>query len=432
MCIQSVPDWTAKSQPGHCDRDPDRVEGWAPYGGRRDAAGAPHAAPTPPRDYVAADALGRLSLSILDEAWVNVPAFRPWTDRRQAKRRHVPKSGASAIILTPHYREVARTQLAQAAKCRTGWEAYRGYECRESGDREIRLAINTRCGTRRCEECDAVIRERQQGRCEGPWALFFTLTLPRSGTALRAWETIHEQLKAWHRELRRELKISHRQWPEKGARRWRQRRARITKAASRLRGPAKFDYAWAMEDHKDGWPHVHECLSLEWLDYRWARDLWRRCTSQKTARIDGRKVWSKNGICKYLAKYVSKGGLPPDVLAVIRGRRAWASTILKPEVLDDGFVPEALENGDEISRQVSVKESWGKVDGWIFECGKDNGYAKWWRPAREATIRILPDVRIEAEIQEVSGLYVEPILSARGYRKELETLLEEIENQKRV
>src|SRR6185312_2923854 len=180
----------------------------------------------------------------------------------------------------------------------------------------------------------------------------------RLGDAHRAWRRVHRALKRWHRELRRELAIAHRVYPGVLERRWRQRRARIDKARSRIRGPAKLEYAWALEAHKDGWPHIHECLNLDWLEFRWARNEWTRCLGVAKAHIDGRVVWDVEGTCRYLSKYIAKGGLTPEILALLRRRRAWASTVPLPDIPDTGYWVEDETRSAELEVQVDEREDW--------------------------------------------------------------------------
>lgn len=389
MCTKSVADSVKAGKARTPGGDAGRLEGWAPYGGRKGADGRRNEAPQPPGPYESEAAFGRLSASILDEAGLIVPGIRPWVDRRAADRVVDRKTGASAVILSDREREIARHQLATAATCGSGTVALRGFGQREGRNVERRLVLRTHCGTRRCQRCDATIREHQASRSEGDWRLFITLTNPRSRPAAVAWRGTPAALRRWHRELRRELAVSRRREPEKHERRAAERLARIRIARRRIRGEGKLQYAWCLEAHRDGYPHVHECLSLEWLCYRWAKLLWGEVSGMPGSRIDGRRVWSVEGVCRYLAKYVAKAHLEPAVAAILYGRRAWASTVRRKPKVDDGWFLESTEENTDISKHINAREEWGVVDGWRLESGADERYALWWRPQIEVGVRVV-------------------------------------------
>lgn len=390
MCLPRVPQEPPGGPYGADHAIGDRIEGWSRYASRRDALGQRHEAPAPPREAARDAAWERVGRSILVEAWPNVPGLYLGPERRAASRAIKVPLRQSALILTARERLIAQAQAQTVARCGESFVALRGFECRDDGDREVRMVVQAHCGLRRCESCDARIREHQASRVEADWKLFFTRTIPHGADAAPAWRAMPRWNRIWYRELRRELAISRRRWPNVGERRADQRAARIQLARSRIRGAGRLRYAWVYEQHRDGWPHVHECLSLEWLDYGWARSVWRKAVRDRRARIDGRRVWATDGVCRYLVKYVSKGGLTADVLAVIHGKRAWASTVRKTSKRLETYFIEQRGNSDDIGAETEYPELVGVAEGWIFDIGKRGRYAKWWRPSAPART---PEVR---------------------------------------
>lgn len=392
MCIPIIPPDEVGGKPPNEDRADRKIEGWAPYGAKQDAYGGRHTAPSPLQDYLRKEAFEGLFPSSLACSLGQGAALIPLVERRRANRLLLIGAGQSAIILRPYERQVARSQLIQAERCGQGFATFRGYEARDGGDRELRICVQKKCGTRRCDSCDEEIRRHQMHRSEGKWTLFFTLTLPRNGSAAGAWRIIHKLVRCWHRELRRELEISRRPWVEKGKRRSDQRNARIRRAKENIRATGSFEYAWVLESHEDAWPHVHECVSLAWLRYGFARHVWSRIVRDRSARIDGQKVWDVKGVCRYLSMYVSKARLAPEILAILRGRRVWASTTRAGKRPEARWVEEKGTSSDQARDEIEHAETWGEREGWVLEASKPNAYARWWRVAR-----------FEHVVREVSG-----------------------------
>ena len=382
MCILSVAecDKDGKSgrepgpSPGSIER-PQRIQGWPEYRAiDRDEREREKPRKTPQEAQRATrwetGTPGKLGVS-----WFNVPGISGPVDRRRNARY-------DRLILTPADRETVRWMQDTAIGCGNTYVALRGFESGDLGDVETRLVCRTHCGTRACRDCARRIRAHECGRVAGPWKLFLTLTRDRSTSTRKAWKGIHKAVAKWHRELRRELKISRRTLPEPGERRWLQRRERIQLAQRRIRGEGKLEYAWCLESHQDGFPHIHECLSLDWLDYNWARRLWRECVQAERVHVHGRTVWNEDGVCRYLSKYISKGELRIDILALIKGRRAWASTMRKPlRESEPLFIEQDIET-DNLKREIDDPSSWARENGWTLSHAKRGEYAKWTRQTR--------------------------------------------------
>jgi hypothetical protein len=339
-------------------------------------------------------------------AWSNVPNFCP-DETRFSDRTH-------GLSLTDVEREAARSLQRAALHCGSGWKAWRSFEQRGALGYDVRMVCQTHCGTRACPACAEAMRERQCARVSGPWKLFLTLTVPRfPWTITEAWHDIHTWLKEFLRELRRYIA---RAWKpttaktESGRRRW----ARCASEAHRRTGGIrKLEYAWVIENHKDGWPHVHMCVNTAYIDYSLVRELWQGVTGVFFANVDGKPVWDVDGTCKYLSKYVSKGVLPLDILAILKGRRLWACSIERREIPEPKWFEERSLRTDELIKQCEERETWGINEGWKLEIGKSGGYAIWIRQCEIVTSKNI-EVRQQNYAEDTDAACVD-VIPARRY-----------------
>jgi len=75
-------------------------------------------------------------------------------------------------------------------------------------------------------------------------------------------------------------------------------------------------YAVVVEQTEDGWPHFHVALRVKWIGQKWLSDRWQKYTGASI--VDIRRVKSRRGIARYLAKYLTK-----EPAAFPHKRRAW-------------------------------------------------------------------------------------------------------------
>ncbi len=340
-----------------------------PAGGRDARTEREHTSAQWYREQQWGDAAGRINSVELG------PMRTPgWTDRRAASR-------VQRLKLPDRYRTIAQRQAAVAASCGAGVRAFRGWEPGPGNGSELRQVVQMHCGTRRCEHCQAELRRRACGRMAVQASIFLTFTTPVDIFGLvESWEECHPSLRQFVAILRRENAYRNREIT--GARKCdrTRKRNRRSLARGRMQGPAEFSYAWAKEPHQSGRPHVHMILSCTWIDFAWVREVWARVNGAMDANMDGRKVKSIDGACHYLTTYVAKQNTPPDILAIVKAKRLWAST--KPLEKKDE-IKWTLEVGTSEKRardSVDNRSVWGRADGWISECGRDGTYAVWRRP----------------------------------------------------
>jgi hypothetical protein len=134
------------------------------------------------------------------------------------------------------------------------------------------------------------------------------------------------------------------------------------------------DYAWCIEDHKSGYPHVHFVSTTKWLGYDWLRDLWARITGLGRSWCHVSPVKDPARARAYLTKYATKGRLSLDVLAIMFRRRIWTCTFQRPAIaeveeppkwfLERGISSEGArhEHLDSLTRQAP--------DGWRLKAAK--------------------------------------------------------------
>jgi hypothetical protein len=95
------------------------------------------------------------------------------------------------------------------------------------------------------------------------------------------------------------------------------------------------------------------------------------------ARINGRKVWCVDGVCRYLSKYVSKGGLELAILAILYRRRLWACTLKNIVKSESKWIPDASVSSYDAREQCTKRNEWAASFGWNVEMGADEEYAVW-------------------------------------------------------
>ena len=227
--------------------------------------------------------------------------------------------------MTPEERMSRR--IVRRRRCEQGYRA--GVALGPSDDGVEWKAVSFLCGLRECGRCarsrGREIQRRVARMCRvfGGFSALCTLTAaPDLGPSDGRYE-----------------------WIQKSARKF---IAAIRRKYPALRGRA---YAWVIEAHKSGEPHIH----IVWAGYRpyeaeygWAAAAWRRATGDKSAKARGNVDWklgqNPDKAGWYIAKYVSKGGDFPDdaiqEMAEMKTRtygaaRGWKISIAWPQIWCD-------------------------------------------------------------------------------------------------
>lgn len=307
------------------------------------------------------------------DGWDHPAIARPLTDDRP-ERRVVPRH--ASIALTPEERARVREMTAKALGCRTRFVSLtRSVEGR-GVVAEQRLVMAVPCGTRMCEPCDAERRKREAGRVEGSWRLFWTVGVPSgSRSAGDAWRRMGGWVSALFREIRRELA----QGDGSNVRMEDADRARIEDLRRQQKPGARrladLQYAWCLEPHQSGWPHLHFVTNASFIRHAWFKALWSRIVGAEIRWANYRIVRDQDGVCRYLSKYISKTTFSPDITALMYRRRQWASTVPKPEVKRSGWELEEGEEGRDLFLETVDPERVARVQGWELKLAKTAEYA---------------------------------------------------------
>lgn len=383
MCTQRVTDRYAESKPGlnpsgrgSLGGSGESIEGWPGHASRQPRKRAAREA-RDGRDGAsvceASTAAWPRRAGILDHSLLNVPAI----DDRGTLRQEL-------LILTDAERSRVRWMARQAAGCGARWMAFRGYQGGESTDKELRLICQAKCGTRACAECSKRIRARECGRVSGPWKLFFTFTIPRVGRACGdEWRAVHRYIGKLTKKIKKTARVAAMDALSASAIKQKISADQVESAKSVIRSSSGLHYAWVIEPHKDGYPHVHMVVNAEWISYAWIRATWEDIIQADTAWVYGEKVYEVDGTCRYLSKYISKASLTPDILAIMYRRRLWASTIDKPEKPEPKWFREDATTTTEAFQQSENPKAWGELYGWTLASRKQGGYAIWERETIE-------------------------------------------------
>ena len=180
-----------------------------------------------------------------------------------------------------------------------------------------RLAVPMRCGQRMCDTCFQLSREVAGERLKGNWRQFLTLTIPSGPTGmLHAWRSMSgwasKMMSAMRRVARR-----------RDGRCKCGRHPRTAFPGTCRTADGSLGFGWVIEPHKSYWPHLHVCLTSDFFCYHWLRKTWARITRSGARVIKMKPVYDRNGVCRYLVKYLTKAAFPDHLLAVLYRKRLW-------------------------------------------------------------------------------------------------------------
>ena len=257
-----------------------------------------------------------------------------------APTRNGPRT--ECLELRESERAYLRKMLSQVSLCHRGVMTVGRMVPGPSSVSDQRLTFRPRCRSRACPPCDIKRRERQERRTEGPWRLFLTVGVPTDvWTSREAWW----QISGWATSLMARIRDYGRRGKGRdvivcpGAR-W------LQDAAERAydpfsRPPSLIRYAWVVEPHKSGRPHLHIVASCDFVSSSWLRRVWGQIVGSEVRWCKIRRVRNASGISRYLSKYISKSRLPVDILAALSGHRMFACTLPRPQ--SDGLGWRRLE-----------------------------------------------------------------------------------------
>lgn len=91
---------------------------------------------------------------------------------------------------------------------------------------------------------------------------------------------------------------------------------KLIQQVRRVWGYETVPYAVVVEQTEEGWPHFHVAMRVKWIGQKWLSRQWEKYSGAPI--VDIRRVKSRRGIARYLAKYLTK-----DPAAWPHKRRAW-------------------------------------------------------------------------------------------------------------
>lgn len=250
---------------------------------------------------------------------------RPQENPPPPDRRRLPRH--KGIILSNEERSTARERLRQASACGSSFVAFVRVVEGNGGALEQRIVTRTRCGARQCEECDEERRAREAKRVAGAYNSFLTVGIPAGSVGIgEAWENIGIWTSKLLHEIRRAVdrgQSSRVRFCGHGGKKS-HRGCRNGCEASTW--GADLEYAWALEPHVSGWPHLHLITTATGISSAWVKTIWSRIIGASVRWCVVKPVSQNDGVCAYLCKYISKARLTLDILAKLGKRRLWAST----------------------------------------------------------------------------------------------------------
>lgn len=296
----------------------------------------------------------------IEETWARVGrpvalsgSMVKWTG---PNRRRLPR--ADRVVLRPEERQRLRESWERSGACGRTWQAYRRSRRVDGRRQEQRMVVQVPCGLRVCPDCARARQGQVMRRVAGPWRLFITLTLPQAARSPgTAWRQVSGWIRRWLRALRRLV---------------RQRDPRV-------RCEGRLAYAWVLEAHRSGFPHIHLALSASWLDAHWIRQSWGACHKWGRCRVDVQRARKTVALNWYLAKYLSKARLTPDILAIMYRRRLVASTMRAASEEEQGWTLESRLDQTRARLSMEEPERWGRAEGWRMSWSVPGAAAMWVR-----------------------------------------------------
>jgi hypothetical protein len=293
-------------------------------------------------------------------------------------RRRLPRQ--LGLELSEEERQRAREAIDTRASCGKSWGVYLRWDLVPGGMIQRRLACQKFCGLRACIRCDSERRKRQKRRMEGDWRLFLTLGHPGRNVSIqgawtglrRARDLLFKRLEAWAADPQEwRLRI----WPHDARNAV---EARKSSGRSRRR-VSTLDYAWCLENHQSGYPHIHFCINACYINYEELKALWSRCIGQECKWCKGIVVWSKGGICHYLSEYVSKCSLTVDLCAVLYRQRLWGTSLEMEDAGSPRWWSDNTASSNEAALLVKHPEIIHETSNWKLDGAKEGSYAAWSR-----------------------------------------------------
>jgi hypothetical protein len=267
-----------------------------------------------------------------------------------APTRNGPRT--ADLVLRDSERDYLRRMLSRVSLCERGVMTVGRRIALPHSVSDERLTFRPRCRSRACPPCDEKRRALQERRTEGAWRLFLTVGVPTDKWSTReAWW----QISGWATSLMNRIRDYGRRGSGRdvvvcpGAR-W-LHNASVMSADPFERQPSLIRYAWVIEPHKSGRPHLHVVVTCDFVASAWLRKVWGQIVGSPVLWCKIRRVRNVSGISRYMSKYISKSRLPLDILSALDGHRMFACTLPRARTSGDGWrrldpSPDDLFGGD--------------------------------------------------------------------------------------
>jgi len=134
-------------------------------------------------------------------------------------------------------------------------------------------------------------------------------------------------------------------------------------------------YAWCLEPHESGYPHVHLVTNANRVGTLWLKRQWSRIVQAKIQFAGNQAVKDVSGTCAYLSKYISKTWFTDDISAILYRRRQWASTRKDTLKKTSTWVQEKSRASDRVALEITHAKSSAAALGLDLVASKDGEYA---------------------------------------------------------
>lgn len=266
------------------------------------------------------------------------------------------------------YHDRLQRYETRIGNCNSVWGILARERTDPDGTRWIdRTALPLRCGHRACPTCGEAARGKAAARMFAAWKTTITLTLPHQLTRAEQWRSVGRWVSRWCHALVKWLR--------------------------RHRPGSPVEYAWVLESHYSGYPHVHVVLEYDcrgsrtqWQEFaRWIRSAWRSITglSVRWVRVEPVRT-SAEKLKNYLLKYLTKASYDLSHYAMIGRRRMWATSLPAVPIEPKGWVLETIQTHDLVEPNLvePIESTPLAHDGWhIVWRGERSYYAT--RPVQD-------------------------------------------------
>jgi hypothetical protein len=275
-----------------------------------------------------------------------------------------------------------------------------------AGVRTERIAVPLRCRTRECLLCSRYAADHAKARMEAEWRQLVTLTVRQDKCSeSHAWRWTSR----WVSRLMSRLQLAVKRGPKKcGCGAW----YHDHNPNEIVPNGEVLTYAWVIEPHKKGWPHVHIAWDAPFVCFNFVRELWWEITGIESSGSWVEKVVRNGKIANYLAKYLSKGTFSTAMLALMWRRRIWASNVKTRQKWESGYEIVEIKKGKCAEKLLDTAEPpmvrnesamVGEAHHWEFVDGVCGKFNRWQIRETDAEVALIGAREAETERLEAES-----------------------------